>query len=111
MPVLDMAAPEKEMAGKKRDRKDRSAGKKADRHMTELQQEIDRNYAAFMNELDSHLAAHSGQFALLHEARVVSFFQTWQDAYNAGQLVFQDKPFSVQKVSRQPVDLGYFSRV
>ena len=76
-----------------------------------LQREIDANYEAFLRNLDQYVVMHNEKFALMHQGQVENFFDTWQDAYSAGNLLHKDAPFSVQKVTRQPVDLGYFSRV
>ena len=76
-----------------------------------LQKEIDANYEAFLKKLDQYMAMHNEKFALMHQGQVEQFFDTWQDAYNAGNLIHKDALFSVQKVTRQPADLGYFSRV
>ena len=76
-----------------------------------LQQEIDVNYKAFLNKIDQHMPRYQDKFALIHNGEIEQFFDTWQDAYNAGNLIHKDAMFSIQKVTRQAVDLGYFSRV
>jgi len=73
--------------------------------------EIDRNFAAFTKQLDQYLMQHQDKYALMRDGEVRSFFLTWQDAYNTGNLLFEDGIFSVQRVTKTPVDLGFFSRV
>ena len=82
-----------------------------DESLDKLQQEVDANYRAFVATLDQYMPRYNEKFALMHNGKVEQFFDTWQDAYNAGNLIHKDALFSVQKVTRQPADLGYFSRV
>lgn len=82
-----------------------------DEFQDKLQQEVDGNYQALVAKLNQYMPRHSERFALLHNGKVEQFFDTWQDAYNAGNLIHKDAIFSVQKVTKQPADLGYFSRV
>ena len=76
-----------------------------------LQKEIDANFEVFSKNLDQYMAQHQDKYALMRDGEVRSFFLSWQDAYNAGNLIYDDGIFSVQKVTRTPVDLGFFSRV
>lgn len=76
-----------------------------------LRKEIDTNFEVFLENLDQYMAQHRDKYALMRDGEVTSFFLTWQDAYNAGNLIYDDAIFSVQKVTRTPVDLGFFSRV
>ncbi len=39
----------------------------------------------------------------------MEFFDTVDDAYRAGQKLFQNQPFSIQEVTDSSVDLGFFS--
>ena len=76
-----------------------------------LQKEIDANFKVFSKNLDQYMAQHQGKYALMRDGEVRSFFLSWQDDYNAGNLIYDDAIFSIQKVTRTPVDLGFFSRV
>jgi hypothetical protein len=71
--------------------------------------EVKRNYEAFRQRLPSILAAHQGKIALMHSGEIVAFFDTIGDANTAGQKLFKDQPFSLQEVTDQPIDLGFFS--
>ena len=75
------------------------------------QEEVDRNYQAFLGQLPALLQsdAHKGKFALMHEEKIVEFFDTVSDAYAAGKALFKSDPFSIQEVTDVAVDLGYFS--
>jgi hypothetical protein len=71
--------------------------------------EVDRNYEAFVSELPSIIVMNRNKFALMRHGKVINFYATWDDAYQTGVTFYADKEFSVQKVTDQPVDLGYFS--
>jgi hypothetical protein len=71
--------------------------------------EIERNYAVFKDMLDQLLAEGEGKYALFHDRELRGVFNTAGEAGKAGYANFMDKPFSIQLVSREPVDLGFFS--
>ena len=73
------------------------------------QQEVDRNYEAFKKVLPELLKSDPGRTALMRGGEVVMCFDTERDAIQAGRRFFEDRRFSIQKVSSRPVDLGYFS--
>ena len=73
------------------------------------QKEVDRNYEAFKQMLSELMESDAGRFALLHNRELVACFDTNRDALQSGEKLLEDKPFSVQKITRKPVDLGYFS--
>lgn len=71
--------------------------------------EIERNYAVFKDMLDELLADDEGKYALFHNSELLGVFETAGEAGRAGYAQFEDKPFSIQLVSKEPVDLGFFS--
>lgn len=75
----------------------------------ETQQEVDRNYSAFKAKQPKLLPSHRGKFALMHDAQVEAFFDTFRDAFTSGRKLHSDGMFSVQEVSESPIDLGFFS--
>lgn len=74
----------------------------------EQQDEVERNYAAFMRQLPEILDSYAGKFALMHQARIVEFFDSPGDAWLVGVRLYGDR-FSVQEVVDAPVDLGFYS--
>jgi hypothetical protein len=76
--------------------------------MSDLQAEIDRNFEAFQEELPK-LSAYHGKYALLRHGKIVTFYDTIGDAVSTGKAMYDDKLFSVQLVTTQPVDLGFLS--
>ena len=59
--------------------------------------------------LQSILAAHVIKYALTKDGEVIGYYSTLEDAHVTANRFFSDQPFSVQKVTDIPVDLGYFS--
>ena len=77
----------------------------------QLSFEINANYDFFARNLGNFLAEHSGQYALLKNRHVVGFFDEPGSAYRHGKENFSDGLFSIQEVTEEPVDLGFFSHV
>jgi hypothetical protein len=74
-------------------------------------QEVDRNYDAFVRMLSTLLADHRDQYALMRDARIVAFFDKAGEANRAGVEMFDDQIFSIQEVTDEPIDLGFWSHV
>jgi hypothetical protein len=72
-----------------------------------IQEEVDRNYEFFKKELPRMMFRHAGQFALLRNAAVVEYFDTFGDAEKYARKVFQDGLFSIQKVEDTVANLGF----
>ncbi len=75
----------------------------------EARKQVDRNYEAFLAMLPSILPLHQDKYALLKDGVAVGFYTTLEDAYMTANQFYKDQPFSVQKVTDTPVDLGFFS--
>lgn len=71
--------------------------------------EVDRNYEAFLERLPALLKERPGQHALMHDAEIIEFFETAKDAIVAGIRTFGQGSYSVQEVSGQAEDLGFYS--
>jgi hypothetical protein len=71
--------------------------------------EVDRNFDAFEALLGTILVAHRGEFALMRDGEVLTYFASEPAALAAGRQQFDDGLFSVQEVTDRPVDLGFFS--
>lgn len=71
--------------------------------------EVDANYEAFLQMLPSIIDRHRGQYVLMKNKRIVDYFSSAIEAWTAGELMVQDKLFSIQEVTDVSVDLGYFS--
>ncbi len=70
---------------------------------------IAENFEAFEAMLPLLLQTHKGEFALLNQREVVSFFTTASAAQIAGRERFPDGSFSVQKIEDKAIDLGFYS--
>ena len=73
--------------------------------------EVDRNYDAFVRSLGSILPVHRGQFALMRHGKIVDYFERPGAANIAGCERFDDGVFSIQEVTDEPIDLGFWSNV
>ena len=76
-----------------------------------VQEAVDKNYNAFITQLPELLKTHPGQFALLRHTEIVEFFDSAREAGLHGERTFDDGLFSVQEVTEETVDLGWFSHV
>lgn len=74
-----------------------------------IEVEIERNYAVFKDMLDSLIRTSPGQYALLHDQQLHGIYPTAKEAGSAGYTKFGTEPFSIQLVSKEPVDLGFYS--
>jgi hypothetical protein len=71
--------------------------------------EIRRNYEFFKSVVASLLPEHAGEVALIHERKIVGYFETASEAVTEGTGRFGNLPFSVQRVINRPIDLGFLS--
>ena len=72
--------------------------------------EVDANYEAFQEQLPKLLTTeHKGKYALMRNRKIKEFIQDFNDAVAIGNKRFRGKPFSVQKVTDEPIDLGIHS--
>ena len=68
--------------------------------------EVDANYEAFVRLLPTIIDRHRGQYVLMKNKRILDYFSSAIEAWTAGELMVQDKLFSIQEVTDVPVDLG-----
>jgi hypothetical protein len=73
--------------------------------------EVDQNYDAFVRILGSLLGEHRDQLALMRDGVVVGYFDTPREALRAAAERFPDGIFSIQEVTDEPIDLGFWSHV
>jgi hypothetical protein len=76
-----------------------------------LAAEVDRNYDYFQRNLATFMQDHAGEYAVLKARKVVKFFKRPGDAYQYAVSTISDGIFSVQEVTDEPIDLGFFSHV
>jgi len=70
------------------------------------QEEVDKNFDFFKKELPRLMPGHQGQYALLKNASIVEFFDSFNDANKFAKLAFPDCLYSIQKVTDRIVQLG-----
>ena len=74
-------------------------------------QEVDRNYDVFMRMLGDILPEHRDELALMRQGRIVGYYRTPREALVAASDLFPDGIFSIQEVTDEPIDLGFWSHV
>lgn len=74
-------------------------------------QEVDRNYDVFMRSLADILKDHRDKLALMRDGQIVAFYATPREALQAASQKFPDGIFSLQEVTDEPIDLGFWSHV
>jgi hypothetical protein len=73
--------------------------------------EVDQNYDAFARLLGQLLPEHRDHLALMRDGEVVGFYGTPREALQAAAERFSDGIFSIQEVTDEPIDLGFWSHV
>ena len=73
------------------------------------QEQVDRNYDVFVSKLPEIIQTHRNKYALMKDGEIIGFYSTLEDAYVTARRFYAGQPFSVQRVTDTPVDLGFFS--
>lgn len=84
-------------------------GKESMSQLSAREAAVARNYSFFERKLPELLPHENGKYALLHDEKLISIFDTASGAMRAGTDRFDDGLFSVQKVEESSINLGYFS--
>ena len=74
-----------------------------------IEVEIERNYAAFVDMLDELIRDNEGRYALLRDRHLEGLFDSPGEAARTGFAKFGDQNYSIQLVTNEPVDLGFYS--
>ena len=75
------------------------------------QKEVDSNFEYLKGLLSTDKVPQEKYhtYALMKNQKIIDYFTTWEDANQAGKLGFSDNIFSIQKINRDIIDLGYLS--
>ncbi|MBA3898018.1 MAG: hypothetical protein H0X36_12990 [Sphingomonadaceae bacterium] len=73
--------------------------------------EVDRNYGVFMPRLAEFLPDHRDQWALMRDGEVLGFYEKPGEAIDEARSRFADEIFSLQEVTDERIDLGFYSHV
>ena len=75
------------------------------------QEEVLINKEALEKQLADLLAKENcrGQYALMHDGHIECILKDFHDAVIMGNKLYGDKPFSVQPIAPQPINLGSYS--
>jgi hypothetical protein len=74
-------------------------------------EEVDRNYDAFMRVLGTLLPEHRDKYALMRDAKIIGLYAKPGEANRAGVELYPDGIYSIQEVTDEPIDLGFWSHV
>lgn len=74
-------------------------------------QQVDLNYDAFVRMLGGILDNHRDKLALMRDGSIVGYYDTPKSALQAANSMFPDAIFSLQEVTDEPIDLGFWSHV
>lgn len=74
-----------------------------------ISNQTDKNYDAFTALLPDIIGTQEGKFALLHDSELVSFFDSSISAYVEGVTRYGIGGFSVQEVTNETENLGFYS--
>lgn len=78
-------------------------------HKDRYQQEVDRNYEEFQKMLPNLLAIYRDKYALMKDGNILGYYSTAQDAAMAAQAFISDGVFSIQQVTSEAINLGFFT--
>jgi hypothetical protein len=70
----------------------------------QVREQVNKNYPAFISMLPNIIAQHR------KDGQVIGYYSTLEDAYMTANKFYPNEPYSVQKVTDVPIDLGFFSR-
>jgi hypothetical protein len=73
------------------------------------EEQVKFNYEAFKKLLPS-LLKDANKYALMRDGEVIAIYDTMPDAVTTAQKLFPDGRWSIQKITDQPINLGYRSR-
>ena len=74
-------------------------------------EEVDRNYDAFTRVLADLLPEHRDQWVLMRSEKIVGIYVKPGEANLAGVEQFEDGIYSIQEITDEPIDLGFWSHV
>lgn len=74
-----------------------------------LDTEVDSNFAAFRAMLPSLLQVSPGKYALLHRRELIELYDSSIDAFIEGAKRFGAGDYSVQEVTQEADNLGFYS--
>lgn len=75
------------------------------------QQEVDANFHAFQDFLPTLLKEHEGEYVIMRHKQIEKFCSSMQEAVIHATKAYKDGLFSIQEVTYNTEDLGWFSDV
>ena len=78
--------------------------------LEEARREATRNFEVFLEKLPKLLETDRGKWTLLHQAELIAIFDTYEEAGQAAGELYPNDVYSMQEITDQIVDLGWYSR-
>lgn len=74
-----------------------------------IQEEVDANFDVFRQILPSIIRDNRDKYALMKDGKILGFYSSPLDARVAAETFIADKVYSIQHVTDQSINLGYFT--
>lgn len=71
--------------------------------------QVDLNYEVFKKRLPELMKTHKGKYLLMKDKEELGFFDSMEEAYKKGLDIDKNENFSIQEVTDEKLDLGWFS--
>ena len=83
-----------------------------DTRVSSFTAEVIANREAFASMLPSLIDDNlEGQYALMHNKEIEAILKDFHDAVIMGNRIFKEQPFSVEPITKEPVNLGLYSYI
>lgn len=77
----------------------------------QAKREVAANYEYFEKRIPELKKTHSGKYALLHNQKIIAFYDTGDEAYRAGVSKYGEGYFSFQAVDERFIKFGHITHV
>ncbi len=76
---------------------------------TKQQEQVELNFKVFSEKLPELIKTQMNKYALMRDGEIIEIYNSWEDAHKTGLRFYEDELFSIQKITNNSVDLGFFS--
>ena len=71
-----------------------------------------KDFEIFQEKIDELMKTHKDEYALIKNGKIIQFYKFFEEAYWHGRELDKEdekEAFSIQKVTKTPINLGFFS--
>ena len=85
------------------------------RYLWRIQKKTDqktKDFEVFQTKLDELIKTHKDEYVLMKNGEIIKFHKSFEEAYWHGRKLDNEdekEAFSIQKVTKTPINLGFFS--